>query len=246
MSEDLRIVVETAFNIAYLLVVWGIVIAMLKRWSAVTEEDRGAALWVMLAFAFLALGDTGHVGFRVLAFAGEGIETKISFMGTSWYLVALGSIATAWTFTIFYICMLFMWRARYNKKFDAFAWLFIALAVVRSIIMLLPYNNWNSLEFAEPWYVIRNIPLMLMQVCTAYLILRDAAPVRDKVGKWMAYMIIVSLVCYAFVVMFIGTNPGVGMLMIPKTMAYLVIAIISLQNASGRTVKGNYRGEELS
>jgi len=69
----------------------------------------------------------------------------------------------------------------------------------------------------------------MMQVGTVYLMLRDALPARDAIFKWIGIMIIVSLVCYAPVVAFVKTYPNVGMLMIPKTIAYLVIAYISLR-----------------
>ncbi len=229
MPENARTIVEIVFNVAYLLVVWGIVIVMWKRWSIVKEEDKGAALWILLAFAFLALGDTGHVGFRVVAFAKGGIDTTIAFMGTQWYLVSLGAIATAWTFTVFYVCMIFMWQKRYNKPFGAIAWIVIALAVARSIIMLLPGNGWNSLVNDTPLYLIRNLPLMLMQIGTIYLFLRDAAREGDAAGKWIAYMILISFVCYAPVVFLIVKYPLIGMLMIPKTLAYLGIAFIGFK-----------------
>ena len=94
--------------------------------------------------------------------------------------------------------------------------------------MLLPANNWNSLEITEPWYTIRNVFLIAMQTIIAPLIIRDAVRAGDKAFSWIGGMIFVSLVCYAPVVAFVQQYPMVGMLMIPKTMAYLVIAVIGL------------------
>jgi hypothetical protein len=47
-------------------------------------------------------------------------------------------------------------------------------------------------------------------------------------------MIIISFVCYAPVVAFVHSYPPIGMLMIPKTLAYLGIAIIGFKNLFAR------------
>lgn len=234
MSENARVLTEIIFNIFYLLAVWGLVIAMLKRRAHVVQDERREALWILLAFAFLALGDTGHVGFRVIAYALGGLETAITLFGEEMNLAALGSLSTAWTFTIFYVCMLFMWKERYNKKLGMIAWLVLAAAVVRSIVMLAPGNEWTSLTPPRPMYLTRNIPLMLMQLGMMYLILRDAKASHDRTFTWIGIMIIISFVFYAPVVAFIHSYPPVGVLMVPKTLAYLGIAIIGFKNLFAR------------
>lgn len=42
---------------------------MFRRRSVVRPENRRVAQLVMIAFVLLALGDTGHVGFRVASYA---------------------------------------------------------------------------------------------------------------------------------------------------------------------------------
>lgn len=63
MDESLRMWMEIFFNIAYLVVIWGLVITMIRRRGDVALKDRKAAALVTWAFALLALGDTGHGGF---------------------------------------------------------------------------------------------------------------------------------------------------------------------------------------
>lgn len=234
MDENAKVLAEIIFSVSYLVVVWGLVIAMIKRRAQVAQDEWGTALWILLAFAFLATGDTGHVGFRVIAYALGGLETAITLFGEEMNLAALGSLSTAWTFTIFYVCMIFMWKARYNKKLGMIAWLVLAAAVVRSIIMLFPGNEWTSLTPPRPIYIIRNVPLMLMQLGIIYLIMRDAKISHDSTFTWIGIMIIISFVCYAPVVALIHSYPNVGMLMIPKTLAYLGIAIIGFKNLFAR------------
>ena len=239
MSEAVRIWTEILFNFFYLIVIWGIVIAMINRRNAVAQNDRGVALWIFLAFFFLAIGDTGHVGFRVIAYSLGSFDVHFSLFGYKVNLVALGSLTTAWTFTIFYVFMVFMWRARFKKELELLAYLLLTAAVVRSLIMLFPANAWNSLQIHEPWYTVRNIPLILMQMGTAYLIMRDAKVFEDRAFRWIGIMIVISLMCYVPVVALVKTYPLIGMLMIPKTLAYLGIAIIGFKNLyGGKTVAG--------
>ena len=230
MPESAKALTEIVFNICYLIVVWGLVVAMIKRRTLVAEHDRGAAGWLLIAFAALALGDTGHVGFRVIAYAMGGLDTNITFFGRKWNLIAMGAIATAWTFTVYFVCMLFMWKERFAQKINAIAVLLLALAVVRAVIMLHPANTWDGQDIVEPWFTLRNVPLMVMQAGTAFLIVRDSSKHADTAFRWIGIMILVSLACYAAVIALVKTYPIAGMLMIPKTMAYLAIGIIGFKN----------------
>ena len=69
MSESMRMWMEVTFNIAYLVVIWGLVIAMIRRQPQVAAAEQPMTRLFIAAFGLLALGDTGHVGFRVLAYA---------------------------------------------------------------------------------------------------------------------------------------------------------------------------------
>jgi len=217
---------ETVFNSAYLVVVWWLVAAMLLRWKRIAPENRGVCLYLLLAFGFLALGDTGHVGFRIIAFVMGGLDANVALLGIRWNIAALGAAATAWTFTVFYVCMLFMWKSRFNRTVTLLPAFLILLALVRAGIMLHPANSFNSLIIVEPWFTVRNIPLLIMQAGTAFLLIRDAVQRNDRLFLWIGLLIVVSLACYAPVVALVKTYPAAGMLMIPKTMAYLAIAVI--------------------
>ena len=91
MTENMRMWVEIGFNLMYLVVVWGLVAVMIRKREAIAPQDRKAARLVIWAFALLALGDTGHVGFRVLAYALGGLETQLDLLGIQLGLVGLGA-----------------------------------------------------------------------------------------------------------------------------------------------------------
>ena len=227
VSEDVQMWTEILFNVAYLLVIWALVVAMWQRRSGVAPENQRVADSIRWAFTLLALGDTGHVGFRVLAYAQGDLEATFSVLGFELGWVGLGALATAITVTGFYVFMLFAWRDRFNKAFGWFEYALVAAAVVRFVIMVFPANAWNSVEPPQPWSTFRNIPLIIIGLGVAYLILRDARATGDRPFLWIGLLIVVSYVCYMPVIFFVQRAPAIGMLMIPKTMAYLGIAWVA-------------------
>ncbi len=227
MTENMRMWVEIGFNLVYLVVVWGLVIVMLARREVLAPQDQKSAGLVIWAFGLLALGDTGHVGFRVLAYALGGLETKITISGVQLGLVGLGALSTAITVTIFYMLILGLWRERFSRRYGWFEYLLFGAGIIRLVIMLLPGNQWNNVVPPQPMSTLRNLPLMLQGLGVAYLILRDASRTKDRAFLWIGVMILVSYACYIPVILFVQQAPAIGMLMIPKTMAYLAIGFIA-------------------
>lgn len=230
MSESALMWMEISFNILYLFVVWGLVIAMIRRRPAVALEDNKAANLVLWAFALLALGDTGHVGFRVLAYASGNLETQINVIGRQVGLVGLGALSTAITVTIFYLLMLELWRVRFNKRYGWYEYLLIGLVFLRFVLMVLPMNYWNSVVPPQPWSTYRNLPLIILGLSVAFLMLRDSLWAGDSAFQWIGGMILFSYAMYIPVILFVQTTPLIGMLMIPKTMAYVAIGFIAYNN----------------
>lgn len=227
MSQQLRMWIEVVFNISYLVMIWGLVLVMWRRRKELDPEARRQANLTLTAFGLLAIGDSGHVGFRVWAYALGNLESQVQLFGRSLPLTGVGALMTAVTVTLFYILMLELWRVRFQRTFGWFEYFLIAAAVVRLILMTLPVNNWGSTVPPQPWSIIRNIPLMVQGLGLAYLILRDASARQDRIFTWIGVSILVSYACYAPVIFFVQQAPAIGMLMIPKTLAYLVIGFLA-------------------
>lgn len=230
MSETALMWTEIIFNLAYLAVVWGLVVAMAQRMPQLMDEERRVARLFMWAFALLALGDSGHVGFRVLAYATGGLDTTLNLFGRQVGLVGLGALSTAFTVTLFYLLMLVVWHVRFEKAYGWFGGILYASAFVRFIIMIPAQNDWNSAVPPQPWSLYRNLPLVVLGLGVAYLMLRDAVASSDRTFVWIGGMILVSYAFYAPVILFVQQVPAVGMLMIPKTLAYLVMAIVGYRD----------------
>jgi len=220
MTEEMRVWMEVIFNIAYLITIWALVILMLRARPAVATADQPIASRLLWMFALLALGDTGHVGFRVLAYAAGGLEANP-------LLVGLGAFSTAVTVTIFYMLLVDVWRLRFKQPLGWAGIFLLATGIVRLAIMFLPVNQWGQVVPPQPMSLIRNIPLMMQGLGVMILILRDAYRYNDRPFQWIGWSILASYAFYTPVILFVQQAPTVGMLMIPKTLAYVLIAIIA-------------------
>ena len=226
MTEAMRRWTEIVFNLAYLAVVWTLVGLMIIGRARVARTDWPVARLFIAAFALLALGDTGHVGFRVWAYALGDLEAQVGGVG----LVGIGALSTAITVTLFYVLLVMIWRARFNKPLGWFGWTLFAAAVIRLILMAFPQNDWNSSVPPQPWSLYRNLPLIIQGLGVAALILRDARARQDRLFQWVGIWILVSYGFYTPVILFVQTAPLVGMLMIPKTLAYVAIALLAYRS----------------
>jgi len=218
---------ETIFNVIYLIVIWLIVFVMIKNKEAVLPENRSVADLIRLAFVVLAAGDTGHVGFRVLTTLLGESNSEVMFFGAPMSWLGLGMLITAYTVTLFYMIFVLVWKARYKKSDTWFTNLLLAIGVVRLIFMALPGNQWGNMVPARPMNLYRNLPLLLQGVGIVILIFRDAYKANDNLFKWFAWLITASFGFYLPVILFANKIPMLGMLMIPKTVAYVIIAWVA-------------------
>ena len=230
MSETALMWMEIVFDVLYLIVVWALVGLMIRQRDIVPAAQQPIARLTYWAFGLLALGDSGHVGFRVIAYALGGLDRTPNILGVNVSLVGVGAFATAVTITFFYVLMLEIWRVRFNQRYGIFEYVLFGAAVVRLALMLLPSNEWSQVTPPEPMGIIRNIPLMVQGLGLAYLIMRDALQKGDKPFIWIGVMILISYACYMPVIFFVNQLPMLGMLMMPKTMAYVGVAIIAYRD----------------
>jgi hypothetical protein len=220
MSEELRMFVEIGFNVLYLIVVWTMNAVMSLQMDRVPQKDQKVASLFRWAFILLALGDTGHVGFRVAAYALGGIEKNS-------LLIGMGALATAITVTFFYVVMLYIWRERFNGKFGLLEYILLASVPVRFIVMAFPQNDWGSNVPPAFWGPFRNLFLVILGVGVLYLYLRDSIKAKDRLFRWMGYCVFFSYLFYTPVILLARDIPIIGMLMIPKTIMYVAIQFLA-------------------
>jgi len=226
MDESSRIMSEVFFNVIYLSIVTVLIVKMVSRFSRVSAENRKPALFLLLAFGLLTGGDCIHLGFRIAGFAMGTLEKYYVFMGTELNPVGIGALVTGITFTLFYVSMLFLWRARFGKPFGITGYLLLLIAFVRFVIMLSPANEWNSSTPPQPWFAYRTFPLVLQQAGMAYLMLRESKITGDVCSRWIGIMMTASFLFLLPIAFYIHAYPLLGMLMIPKTVTYIVMAFL--------------------
>lgn len=219
MSELFLLWVEVVFDVLYLAAIWTLVVLMINKRSNLSEENKKIGNLFMWAFFLLALGDTGHVGFRVLAYAMGGLKANPE-------LVGVGKLVTAITVTFFYMMVTEIWRIRFNLKRGLLWWSFMVVGIARLAIMIPSQNQWGSASVPFDWSMARNIPLMIQGIGIAIVMLISAIKHQDRFVKNISYMIFVSYLCYIPVILFVHKVPLLGMLMMPKTLAYVAVGLI--------------------
>lgn len=220
MPENMRMYVEIGFNVVYLVVIWILVSIMSGRIGEVKAINLPVANRFCWAFFLLALGDTGHVGFRVIAYWLGGLEKNYG-------LVSIGTLFTAITVTLFYVIMLDTWRIRYSRTYGWFEYFLLATVPMRFIVMLLPQNDWGNPLSPAFWGPFRNSFLIVLGLGVVYLYLREAISAKDRLFRWIAYCVLFSYLFFIPVILFSREVPVVGMLMIPKTVMYVAIAFLA-------------------
>lgn len=211
----MQAIVETLFDAVYLFSVITVGILMIRS----SKGERQFRLFGWMAVV-LGAGDSFHLVPRALALCTTGLENYTVLLG-------LGKWITSVTMTIFYVLLYHVWRQRY--RIDGQGSLTAAvygLAGVRIALCMMPQNQWLSAEAPLSWGIYRNIPFALLGLLVIVLFYRSAKNQGDKAFGWMWLTIVLSFGFYIPVVLWADSIPMIGMLMIPKTCAYVWTVLI--------------------
>ena len=230
MNSQITVIFESAFNVIYLALVWTIVILMTRNLSTVAVKDRSTAGLIRVAFVLLAAGDTGHVGFRVLGYLLGDLDTQVNILGSSMSLAGLGTLTTSFTVTFFYMLLVYVWQKRYQRGGNGLTSFLLAAGLIRLVLMALPGNEWAAVVPPQPMSIYRNIPLIIQGLGIIWLFLYSGYRENDQTFKIIGWMIFVSFAFYLPVIYFAQQVPMLGMLMIPKTCAYLAVAWVAYRD----------------
>lgn len=211
----MQAIAETLFDTVYLISVITIGIRMIVN----SREKKQYRLFGIMA-VLLGAGDSFHLVPRAVALCTTGLENYTAALG-------LGKLITSITMTLFYVILYYVWRLRYDiKGQDNMTLLVYLSAAVRIILCLLPQNKWLSADAPLSWGIYRNIPFALLGLLIIILFYKSAKEQKDHDFKYMWLTIVLSFGFYIPVVLWTDTFPAVGMLMIPKTCAYVWTVLI--------------------
>lgn len=219
-------IMETVFDVLYLTTVIILGVSMIKNSKGV----RQFLLFGIMAVT-LGAGDAFHLIPRVYALLTDGLANHAVALG-------IGKFITSITMTIFYILLYYVWRLRYRVQGQHTVTLSIfSLAILRILLCLCPQNQWTSATPSLFWGILRNIPFALMGVLIIKLFYQSAKEQKDDAFRYMWLTIVLSFGFYIPVVLFADVYPPVGILMIPKTMAYVwtvLIGYLDMRNQNNK------------
>ncbi len=211
----MRAIFETAFDVCYLITAIAIGIIMIVK----CKGKKQYLLFGIMAVV-LGAGDAFHLVPRAIALCSTGVENYTFELG-------LGKLITSITMTVFYLLLYYVWRLRYNVQGKHYITITVyALAICRIVLCALPQNQWFSANPPLLWGILRNIPFTLFGILIIVLFFISARQRKDKQFKFMWLTIVLSFAFYIPVVIWASEVPLLGLLMIPKTCAYVWTILI--------------------
>ncbi len=225
---------ETTFMAVYLL--------FLLVVGIISYIDKNYLLVILVLF--LGIGDSFHLIPRIIK------NIKGDFKNSDFFL-GLGSQISSITMTIFYLLLINAYDIfavsyappPFNQKITLLSTIkqfmegtvnlinfpkeyligsiTVYLTLIRIILCLFPNNNWYKKEGNQVWAVIRNIPFVIIGLLAVVTVFK-----LEYI--YLGILIILSFLFYIPVALFAKKNPKLGMLMIPKTICYILMIIYFL------------------
>lgn len=219
----MQAIMETTFDVVYLITVVTLGIIMIMK----NNGKKQYFLFGVMAVT-LGVGDSFHLVPRAIALCTTGLENYT-------FALEIGKFITSITMTIFYILLYYVWRLRYKiEGKNGITLAIYLLSITRIILCLFPQNGWTSINASLRWGIYRNIPFALLGILIIILFYQSAKENNDKSFRFMWLTIVLSFAFYIPVVLFADTIPLVGMLMIPKTCAYVWTVLIGFNSMNSR------------
>ncbi len=206
---------EAVFDIVYLIA--ALIIGVLL--IATAKGDTPRLLAGIMALT-LAGGDAFHLLPRIAVIRTQKEEAFRPFLGR-------GKQITSITMTVFYLLLWNIGLLIYHPgNMSIWTYMVYVLALIRVLLCLAPQNHWQDRLPPLSWAVYRNIPFFLIGILTSWFYYANRNTGAGTEWMWLA--VLVSFACYLPVVLLANRYPKVGMLMLPKTCAYLWMLVMCL------------------
>ncbi|MDX9872380.1 MAG: hypothetical protein RBT41_08180 [Clostridia bacterium] len=205
--------IETVFDLTYLGTV---LLSAALLWAG---AEMGSERWRFGLMALvLGVGDAIHLLPRIYALWDKRNKDHTALLG-------IGKWAASITMTVFYVLLWNIGMDHYAGVVDVqMTAVVYTLAALRIVLCLLPQNRWTQKDAPLNWAIWRNIPFFLLGLAVAALFAAGSLTRGGFPFLWVA--VLVSFACYLPVVLFSARSPQVGMLMLPKSIAYAAIVLM--------------------
>lgn len=215
----MQAIMEPVFEIPYLIGVVTLGILILRM----AGNRKQYQIFGIMAIV-LGCGDAFHLLPRMYALWTDGTANHPASLG-------FGKMVTSITMTVFYVLIYHVWGLRYEKKQKTLTAVIYLLAAARIALCLFPQNRWLHANAPLSWGIYRNIPFALLGLVIIIIFYRQARASQDSAFRFMWLAITLSFLFYIPVVLFADLMPMIGMLMIPKTCAYVWIVVMGYRAA---------------
>lgn len=203
---------ESTFDILYLI------FAIVSGYEIVRKSKNNIEKMMGLAAIVLGFGDAFHLIPRVLNYFVNADFTSA---------LGIGKLITSITMTVFYVMLYYVWLGYYdeaeNRNLTRVVW---GLVIIRIILCTFPQNGWIENSSDMTWGIIRNVPFVILGAVICYLYFQK----RNEKGRFKLIWlyILLSFLFYIPVAVGAGVVPILGMLMLPKTICYILLIIAFL------------------
>ncbi len=253
----------------YLGTIWWVLV---RTWK--NKPKNPPKSWTLLfgAFFLLAFGDVFHLLPRTYLWFQYSFNSQLDIYTSPLGIMisGIGLIFTGATMTVFYLFFYLFWKEQYinhldilglaktKNKIRIYDGIAYASVIIRSILLFLPWNNYG----ASPVYylgflsfrLLTNFPLyvigmeVLLLFLKGYNVTKNSGAIPSDVNhalKHSSIWIIVSFITYTISLLGSPIFPIFGMLMIPKTIAYLLVLYYMQKHILNNSALLNYMKEPL-
>lgn len=215
-KKKIMVRIETTFDLLYLFTV-----LIIAGYLFYTSEFFSLRWQYALMSFVLVLGDAFHLIPRIYSMVSKKNKNHTVSLG-------IGKFITSITMTLFYI---FLWEigiSYYAFDFNIYITIIVySLGILRILLCFFPQNSWTQKNPPLKWAIVRNIPFTILGMIVMLLYMKGSFEVGGNLSYlWLA--IFISFVCYLPVVLFSHKNPKIGMLMLPKSCAYVAIVLMGI------------------
>ena len=200
---------ESTFDVLYLL--FAIISGCVLLYRAQNQTGKRMGLSALI----LGCGDAFHLVPRVLNYFVDRDFTAA---------LGIGKLVTSITMPLFYLLVYYVWlgyyRVQENRGTTMVLWI---LALLRIALCLFPQNGWLQNSSDMTWGIIRNIPFTVLGAIVCFLYFRKKDERRRFRLIWL--YILLSFLFYIPVAVGACIVPMLGMLMLPKTVCYILMVL---------------------
>ena len=208
---------ESTFDILYL------VFAITSGWIILRRAKNRTGKLMGISALVLGCGDAFHLIPRVLNYFVDGDFTAA---------LGIGKLVTSITMTVFYVLLYYVWLGRFRMPENRGITIALyGLTAVRVALCAFPQNGWLENSSDMTWGIIRNVPFVILGAAVCWLYWKNRG--KDRTFRFVWLYILLSFLFYIPVAVAAGIVPMLGMLMLPKTICY-VLLICAFLKATAR------------